>query len=419
MTKQASSTPFVRSFLRQLVGLAVLAVCALASQDSQALIDELKPGSKQTRQLQQCRSISEILCETDVFDSFCGLMNGTGLEDLLEDEDFQWTVFAPTNSALEDFDTEFLFLPTNDTDIQDDDPLTDLLTFHMVSDQVVTGSQLECGDTLVMDNGGETTVLCGDENANSVYLVGEGNNQDIDSNEAPRVAVTDVVACNGIIHVIDNVLLDGDGSSSATTASNGAEPDQKPKPESELPVCQSIQEVVCDMDDLSAICSYLDDESILTLSTSSDNLWTLFAPTDEAFEYIEDYLGPLEPEAVMDVLKYQTIEGEELFSDDLVCESDLIMGNGKSSFTTCSRFSGDVYQKGPGNRSPRTPRIIESDKTACNGVVHVVNYVILPELTSPPFSLSGKKYEAKSEKQKNERRRTEGKQQKSILRTPY
>ena len=114
---------------------------------------------------------------------------------------------------------------------------------------------------------------------------------------------------------------------------------------------------------------------------NTDDLWTVFAPTDQAFEYIEDVLDGLadDPNIILDVLKFHTVSGDELFSDDLVCESNVLMGNGQASFTSCSTYSGYIYQQGPGNMNPRQPRIIATDMPACNGVVHVVNRVLLPD----------------------------------------
>jgi len=335
------------------------------------------------RNIQQCRTISEILCETAVFGSFCELLNDFGLGDLLDDRDSQWTVFAPTNSALNnlDMDSSVLLTSTNDTNAtynnnnnedEDEDPLIDLLRYHLIQDRAVNGTEIACGKTFVMFNGGSITVVCGDDiSEGSKYLVGDGNNENV-----PQVVVTDSVACNGIIHVINGVLLDGngDGNVSPTAPSLKAEVDPELFED-----CQSIQEVVCGMDDLSLFCSFLDDERILKSDWMVHDFWTLFAPTDEAFDIIKDTLDGKDDDTILDIMKFHTVHGEEWFSDDLVCGTDLIMGNGQTSLTTCSTFSGYMYQQGPGNVSPRIPRIIDADKLACNGVVHVVNHVVLPD----------------------------------------
>ena len=204
-----------------------------------------RPEPPQQRQ-QRCRNLSEILCETAIFESFCELLNDSGAYDDLA-EDFSgpsWTVFAPTNTALEG---ELLFLLgdddgdrySNDTDaggLRDDRVMTDFLGFHVIRDELVAGSDLACNDTLVMSNGGSTRVVCniheGDEGA--VYLVGNGNTND--EHPPPRIVVADVIACNGVIHVLDNVLIDGG------EAAGGDDPvEESEEPVPAAPECRSIR----------------------------------------------------------------------------------------------------------------------------------------------------------------------------------
>ena len=127
------------------------------------------------------------------------------------------------------------------------------------------------------------------------------------------------------------------------------------------------------------MCTFLTDENVLESNDTTSELWTIFAPTDQGFDDIQGVLGDLSTEELLDVLKYHTVYGEELFSDDLACDSDVTMGNEKSSRTTCSSSTGFIFQEGPGNVLTLNPRIIQADKTACNGVVHVVDHVMVPD----------------------------------------
>jgi len=230
---------------------------------------------EEKRDLQQCQSLSDILCETSIFESFCILLTEYELFDELSG-DFSspnWTVFVPTNAALEEIlDTidqntsSFLAASNNDTDTAflgdewiNNDPLKDLLGFHIVRDRMISGTDLVCNDTLVMSNGKKTKVFC--DGDNGLYLTGSGNTKQ------PRVVVTDVIACNGIIHVIDGVLIDRndeddsdnsddnsdgeDGESAIFSTTNTTntvlgriEPNQKSHQhdaESPIPDCQSIR----------------------------------------------------------------------------------------------------------------------------------------------------------------------------------
>ena len=121
------------------------------------------------------------------FTTLLAAVDAAGLKATLE-SDGPFTVFAPTNaafSALPAGTVETLLLPENI------DALTDILTYHVVSGRV-TSSQvvsLESATTLLGQNV-SIEVIDG-----SVFINGA------------EVTIVDVEADNGIIHVIDAVLL--------------------------------------------------------------------------------------------------------------------------------------------------------------------------------------------------------------------
>lgn len=69
------------------------------------------------------------------------------------------------------------------------------------------------------------------------------------------------------------------------------------------------------------------------------------------------------------------------------------MANGKFTRTVCKDH--DVFQRGAGNTKADMPKIIGADVMACNGVIHVIDEVILPkqltQLFCPVTSLKHKK----------------------------
>ena len=211
-----------QNFLRLMVVLLALFVITLAS-------DEKIPAQRQT-QMRSCRSISEIICETTAFDSFCEVLEETGLEDLLSTPDEFWTVFVPTNSALEEFGIHEHLMTSynskrNQTD-HGDEELVDFLLFHTIQDRLVRGTDLtQCGQTFIMGSGQEATIECGENGGRSTYLSGRGNTVGM----LPQVVITDVVACNGLIHVINGVLKDDPIPQLVPTmVYSGEEHDQKP-----------------------------------------------------------------------------------------------------------------------------------------------------------------------------------------------
>ena len=79
-------------------------------------------------------------------------------------------------------------------------PFFAVLLYHTVADKVVSPDDLVCGDLLTMTNGKDTRTLC---NGDRTFQNGAGN----DKKESPEIVGGDVKACNGLIYVIDGVIL--------------------------------------------------------------------------------------------------------------------------------------------------------------------------------------------------------------------
>jgi transforming growth factor-beta-induced protein len=117
-------------------------------------------------------------------------------------------------------------------------------------------------------------------------------------------------------------------------------------------------------------------EMIISTGLGDDldgELWTLFAPTNDAFENLPE--GAIETlmnttDAITDILLFHTIAGLSLNASDLVCGDFQDMANGELTTTVCE--SGSVYQAGAGNSQTELPEIIVTGIPACNGIVHVI-----------------------------------------------
>jgi transforming growth factor-beta-induced protein len=136
------------------------------------------------------------------------------------------------------------------------------------------------------------------------------------------------------------------------------------------------------------LCATL-QETGLDSVLSSAGPFTVFAPTNEAFEALER--SPMDArihdvDTLTDILLYHVVaDNSVLPSGDLACQGHVPMANGDVTKTVCHPSSGRVYQIGRGNvashqRSSSYPEIVEADVEACNGIVHVVDNVILPKL---------------------------------------
>lgn len=128
------------------------------------------------------------------FDTLVAAVQAAGLEETLRGEG-PFTVFAPTDDA-------FAALPAGTVDELLADPtgaLTDVLTYHVVAGEVLAADVVELdGQEVTTVNGATFTVNVGDDG--SVSLTDAAGNE-------VNVVQTDVTATNGVIHVIDGVLL--------------------------------------------------------------------------------------------------------------------------------------------------------------------------------------------------------------------
>jgi uncharacterized surface protein with fasciclin (FAS1) repeats len=128
------------------------------------------------------------------FTTLVAAVQAAGLEDTLRGEG-PFTVFAPTDEA-------FAALPAGTVDTLLADPagdLTDILTYHVVSGAVPAADVVGLdGQAVTTVNGATFTVEVADDG--SVTLTDGAGNE-------VNVIATDVQADNGVIHVIDGVLL--------------------------------------------------------------------------------------------------------------------------------------------------------------------------------------------------------------------
>ena len=109
----------------------------------------------------------------------------------------------------------------------------------------------------------------------------------------------------------------------------------------------------------------------LTSVLYNDGPFTLFAPTDDAFDALPD--GTVDnllknPEELAKVLKYHLVKGN-IFSDDLSNSSSVstVLGSPVSINTTEGVLVNNA-------------KVIQADMEASNGVIHVIDKVLLPTI---------------------------------------
>ncbi|MFN9097639.1 MAG: fasciclin domain-containing protein [Gemmatimonadaceae bacterium] len=238
-------------------------------------------------------------------------LNGTG----------PFTVFAPVNSAFSALPADVLqrLLETGNRAI-----LTKVLTFHVVPGRL-TASQLQNGQTLTTVEGTTLPVTV----ANGVVTVG-----------GARVTTADINASNGVVHLIDGVML---GSLDI--------------------VDQAI------VRGFSSLVSAVQTANLV--GPLRGGTLTVFAPTNAAFAAIPGG-APSDVATLTQVLQLHVV-GARALSTQLT--------NGQQLPTLLSNRSLTVGLVGGGVRitGPRNfASVVAADVVAKNGVIHVIDTVLLP-----------------------------------------
>ncbi|MDT0595310.1 fasciclin domain-containing protein [Glaciecola petra] len=223
-------------------------------------------------------NIVEVASQNDSFTTLVAALQATGLDETLADESgTQFTVFAPSDAAF-----ALLGQDTIDALLNDTDTLSDILLYHVVS-----------GSAVLQD--AAVTLAQSDDN-----LVEMANMQDAalsftDSTlfvNASAVSSTDVVANNGVIHVIDQVILP---------------PSMRGEP------TLNIAETALADDNFSTLVAALQAADLVDTLANEEATFTVFAPTNAAFDKIEDTALDgllLDTDALSTVLLQHVVAGE-------------------------------------------------------------------------------------------------------------
>lgn len=131
-------------------------------------------------------TIAEIAVSEGNFETLVNAATSVGLVDALASTAVQSTVFAPTDAAFAGVDLDAL--------VDSDDALAEILLYHIVAGQV------SAADIIAAESGALTTL----SGAEIAFEVVDGV---VVLNGAVTVTLADIDASNGIIHVIDGVLL--------------------------------------------------------------------------------------------------------------------------------------------------------------------------------------------------------------------
>ena len=325
-----NTTVFLRSFVF-LFTFGALVACDSDNNSSSPPAPEEPVAEPPAPEL---GSIVDVARDAGSFTTLLTALEAAGLDATLADEDSDFTVFAPTDEAFE-------ALPegTLDTLLADTDLLTDVLLYHVITDSVV-GSDTAlslAGTTQLMANEAKLAITV---RGDALYL-----------NES-LVIDTDIEASNGVIHVIDAVL----------TPTAIGEPQG------------SIVDLALASPDLTTLVTALQAADLVSALADEDALFTVFAPTDEAFAALgEDAIAALlaDTDALTNVLLYHVVAGAAVDSIDATALYGEMVTMLNEADVTIDVRDGELYIN--------DSKVIIKDIPATNGIIHVIDTVLIPE----------------------------------------
>ena len=268
------------------------------------------------------------------FTTLVAAVQAAGLVDTLKGAG-PFTVFAPTDEAFAKLPAgtvETLLKPENL------ETLKNILLYHVVSGNVMAA------DVVTLDGKTADTVAGSAVNISvkdgKVYL-----------NENVQVIITDVVTSNGVIHVIDTVLT----------------------PPAKL--ADIVDTAVADGRFTTLVAAVQAAGLVDTLKGAGP--FTVFAPTDEAFAKlpagtVETLLKPENLETLKNTLLYHVVSGKVMAADVVTLDGKMADTAFEGNSIKISVKDGKVYLN-------ENVQVIITDIETTNGVIHVIDTVLLPE----------------------------------------
>jgi len=236
-----------------------------------------------------------------------------------------FTVFAPTDEAfakLPKGTVEMLLKPENKA------KLAAILTYHVVSGKVMAADVVKVKGAVSL-------------NGQRIDVKVDGGAVSVDSS---KVVKTDIACSNGVIHVIDTVMM---------------------------PATDNIPAVADKAGKFKTLLAAVKAAGLVE-TLSGPGPFTVFAPTDEAFAKIPaatlaDLLKPENKAKLASILTYHVVSGR-VYSEAAVAAKSAKTVQGASITIKASDAGAFVNDA----------KIIATDVDASNGVIHIIDSVIMP-----------------------------------------
>ncbi len=322
----------MRNKLFKMLGLVLvvgLVAAACSSEEEAVTTTTPAPAATTTTQApveSTQKDIVDTAVEAGSFNTLVTAVQAAGLVDTLKGEG-PFTVFAPTDAA-------FAALPAGTIEalLADVPALTDILLYHVVPGQVPSAQVVNL-DSATTAQGSNVAIRV--ENG-AVFV------------DNAQVITTDIETSNGIIHVIDAVIM--------------------PQAAEAAPM-MDIVDTAIEAGSFSTLVAAVQAAGLVD-TLKGEGPFTVFAPTDEAFAALPE--GTIEAlladiPTLTDILLYHVVPGKVLAEQVVTLDSATTAQGSDVSITV---EMGNVFVDGA--------QVITTDIETSNGVIHVIDAVILP-----------------------------------------
>jgi transforming growth factor-beta-induced protein len=317
----------------QVAGVTVTTVDIYASNGVIHLVDEVIIGDLMLPPAQM--SITEVAQGADSLSTLVSLLQQTGLDATLDDLDTDFTVFAPSNDA---------FAALGELNLTNEQ-LINVLEYHVVGGAVVDS-------TAALDLAGEKVTMANGDMASISYV-----DPDLHINLS-KVTTPNVMATNGVAHIVDKVMLP-----------------PAMDPGSELNIVETAE----DAGSFSVLLELLSISGLDAVLSNEAETYTVFAPTDDAFDMIPlELLVALVGDAdkLEDVLLQHVLAGQATSLDAFTLNGTMV-GTAGGAMIDIAIDDGDLYVGGA--------KVTTFDIYTNNGVIHVIDTVIVGDVELPKF----------------------------------
>lgn len=248
-----------------------------------------------------------------------------------------FTVFAPDNDA-------FAAAGITSVDGLTADDLTPILLYHVVGAKVMSDDLPADGIVTTLNSNGFDKFFL--SLGTSVYI-----------NGLTMITAVDIEKSNGVIHTIDRTLV--------------------PPTQTVVEIAVALSQATdAEFTTLVALLTSPAQQAVLNAISDPNGSFTIFAPTDAAFDAISNVTSSLSDAQISEVLKYHVI-GSRIYSTDLSNGLDALTLNGQSFKVNINKSTVTISDKDMNNTDAS---VIDVNINGTNGVIHVIDQVLIPML---------------------------------------